>query len=325
MRASTTFRAVTAALLFATALGGAWAQTPYPSKRIQLVIPFPPGGATDVIGRLVAKNLQARLGQPVVADNRAGGGTIIGASLVAKSPADGYTLLVSSGSTFTANPAIRHDLPYDSLKSFEPIGLVARTGLILLAHKDEPASTPKEFVASAKAAPGKLSFASFGNGSTAHLAGELLAHVTGTQLLHIPYKGSAPAMTDLMGGQVPYAIDTVAAAITQLKGGKIKAIGVTTARRSTLLPDVPTFAESGYDLNADTWIAVVAPRGLPPDVKATLEKAMADTLAQPDVRDQLQAAGFEPSYQNGAAVEALIQKELPLMREIAQRANIQAD
>ncbi len=318
--------AAVAAVTLAAPLGSAWAaDAPYPSRPIQLVIPFPPGGATDVAGRLLAKALEAKLGQPVVADNRAGAGTVIGASFVAKAPPDGHTLLVSSGTTFTVNPAIQPKLPYDAVKSFEPVGLVARTGLILLANKDVPAANPKEFVALAKASPGKLAFASFGNGSTAHFTGELLAHVTGTKLLHVPYKGSAPAMTDLMGGQVPFAVDTVAAAIPQLKGGKIKAIAVTTAKRSTLLPDVPTFAESGYKLDADTWLAVVAPRGLPPAVKAKLETALSEVMAQPEVRDKLVASGFEPGYQNGAAVEALIQKELPLMRETAQRAHITAD
>jgi tripartite-type tricarboxylate transporter receptor subunit TctC len=318
-------QAAMAVVAVAAPLGSAWADAPYPSRPLQLVIPFPPGGATDVAGRLLAKALEAKLGQPVVADNRAGAGTIIGATFVAKAPADGYTLLVSSGTTFTVNPAIQPKLPYDPVKSFEPVGLVARTGLIVLAHKDSPASTPKEFVALAKASPGKLAFASFGNGTTAHFTGELLAHVTGTQLLHVPYKGSAPAMTDLMGGQVPFAIDTVAAAIPQLKSGKIKAIGVTTAKRSSLLPNVPTFEESGYHLDADTWLAVVAPRGLPAEVKAKLEKALAEVAAQPDVREQLVASGFEPGYQNGAAVEALILKELPLMRDTAQRAHITAD
>ncbi|WP_066337971.1 Bug family tripartite tricarboxylate transporter substrate binding protein [Azohydromonas lata] len=318
--------ATVAAAALAAPLGVAWAaDATYPTKPIQLVIPFPPGGATDVAGRLLAKALEAKLGQTVMADNRAGAGTVIGASFVAKAPADGHTLLVSSGTTFTVNPAIQPKLPYDPVKSFEPVGLVARTGLILLANKDVPANNPKEFVALAKSQPGKLAFASFGNGSTAHFTGELLAHITGTQLMHVPYKGSAPAMTDLMGGQVPFAVDTVAAALPQLKGGKIKPIAVTTAKRSTLLPGVPTFAESGYALDADTWLAVVAPRGLPPAVKAKLEKALAEVMEQPDVREKLAASGFEPGYQNGAAVEALIQKELPLMRETAQRAHITAD
>jgi tripartite-type tricarboxylate transporter receptor subunit TctC len=313
------------AAVAATAAGPAGAEAAYPSKPIQLVIPFPPGGATDVVGRLIGKALGEKLGQTVVADNRAGAGTVIGAGFVAQAAPDGYTLLISSGTTFTVNPAIRSRLPYDPVKSFDPIGRIGRTGLILLAHKDVPANTPKEFVALAKAAPGKYSYASFGNGTTSQFTGEQVLRATGTQLVHVPYKGSAPAMTDLVGGQVPFSVDTVSAAIPQLKTGKIKAIAVTTAKRSALLPNVPTFAESGFDVDADTWIAIVAPHGLAPAVKSRLEKALAGVVATPAVREQLLAAGVEPSWLDGAAVGALIEKELPVMRAIAQRANIQAE
>lgn len=304
---------------------GAMAQA-YPSKPIQLVIPFPPGGATDVIGRLLGKQLSDRLGQSVVIDNRPGAGTIVGASYVAKAAPDGYTLLVSSGTTFTVNPAIHAKLPYDPVKSFEPIGLTGRTGLILLANRDVPVNNLKELVAAAKATPGKYSYGSFGSGTTAHFAGEMLFHTAGIQMLHVPYKGSSPAMTDLIGGQIPFTVDTVAAAVPQVKAGKVKAIAVTTARRSTLLPNVPTVGESGLPgMDADTWLAVVAPRGLPPEVKAKLEKALEQTMADPDMRSKLLANGFEPSYGSGAEVANLITRELPKMRAVAQRANITAD
>lgn len=304
---------------------GAMAQA-YPSKPIQLVIPFPPGGATDVIGRLLGKQLSDRLGQSVVIDNRPGAGTIVGASYVAKAAPDGYTLLVSSGTTFTVNPAIHAKLPYDPVKSFEPIGLTGRTGLILLANRDVPVNNLKELVAAAKATPGKYSYGSFGSGTTAHFAGEMLFHTAGIQMLHVPYKGSSPAMTDLIGGQIPFTVDTVAAAVPQVKAGKVKAIAVTTARRSTLLPNVPTVGESGLPgMDADTWLAVVAPRGLPPEVKAKLEKALEQTMADPDTRSKLLANGFEPSYGSGAEVANLITRELPKMRAVAQRANITAD
>ncbi|QHI98604.1 tripartite tricarboxylate transporter substrate binding protein [Xylophilus rhododendri] len=303
----------------------AWAEAPFPSRPVTLVIPFPPGGATDVVGRLIGKTLGDKLGQPVIVDNRAGAGTIIGATYTAKAAPDGYTLLISSGTTFTVNPALQPKLSYDPLKSFEPIGLVARTGLILLANKDVPASTPKQYVELVKANPDKYSYGSFGTGTTAQFTGELMLRATGTKMVHVPYKGSAPAMTDLMGGQIPFSVDTVSAAIPQLKSGKIKAIAVTTAKRSALLPNVPTFAESGFDLDADTWIAVVAPHGLPPAVKARLEKALQDTVADPEVREKLIGAGLEPGWQNGAATASLIEKELPLMRAIALRANIRAE
>ncbi|MDB5877546.1 MAG: putative Bug-like extracytoplasmic solute binding receptor, family [Variovorax sp.] len=325
MKPTAILASVAIATTLVAPLSTAWAETAYPSRPITLVIPFPAGGSTDVVGRLIGKTLGDKLGQPVTIDNRAGAGTIIGATYAAKAAPDGYTLLISSGTTFTVNPAIQAKLPYDPVKSFEPLGLIARTGLILLASKDVPASTPKEFVALVKAAPDKYSYASFGTGTTSQFTGELILRATGTKMVHVPYKGSAPAMTDLMGGQVPFSVDTVTAAIPQLKTGKIKAIAVSTAKRSPMLPNVPTFAESGYDVDADTWIAIVAPRGLPPAVKAKLEKALADTVAMPDVREKLTAAGLEPSHQSGAAVATMIERELPLMRSIAARANIQAD
>jgi tripartite-type tricarboxylate transporter receptor subunit TctC len=302
------------------------ADTGFPSRPVTLVIPFPPGGATDVNGRVIAQRLGKELGQPVVIENRGGAGTVIGASYVSKAAPDGYTLLISSGTTFTVNPAIRPNLPYDPVKSFEPIGLAGRTGLILLANSEVPVQTVKQFVDYVKASPGKYSYASYGTGTTSQFAGETILHAAGLKMTHVPYKGSAPAMTDLMGGQVPFSVDTVSAAIPQLKSGKIKAIAVTTAKRSALLPDVPTMAESGYpEVNTDTWLVVVAPKGLPPEVKAKLEKALAATMADPDTRAKLSAQGMEPGYSNSAAVSELIAKELPQMRAIAARANITSD
>ena len=203
-----------------------------------------------MLGRVIGQKLGDTLGQTVVVENRAGAGTIIGASYVAKAAPDGYTVLVSSGTTFTVNPAIRNNLPYDPVKSFDPIGIAGRTGLILLANKDVPVQTVKQFVDYVKASPDKYAYGSFGSGTTAQFAGEIVLSATGLKMTHVPYKGSAPAMTDLMGGQIPFTVDTVSAAIPQLKSGKIKAIAVTTAKRSALLPDVPTMAENGYpDIN----------------------------------------------------------------------------
>jgi tripartite-type tricarboxylate transporter receptor subunit TctC len=298
----------------------------FPSRPVTLVIPFPPGGATDVNGRIIGQRLSKELGQPVVIENRAGAGTIIGASYVSKATPDGYTLLVSSGTTFTVNPAIRPNLPYDPVKSFEPIGIAGRIALILLANSEVPVKTVKQFVDYVKASPGKYSYASFGTGTTAHFAGETILHAAGLKMTHVPYKGSAPAMTDLMGGQVAFSVDTVGAAIPQLKSGKIKAIAVTTAKRSSLLPDVPTLAESGYpDIDMDSWLILAAPGGLPADAKARLEKALAATMADPDTRARLSAQGLDPAYSNAAAASALINRELPVMRAVAARANITAD
>ncbi len=298
----------------------------YPTKPITLVVPFPAGGATDVLGRVIAKKLGDKLGQNVVVDNKGGGGTTIGAAYVAKAAPDGYTLLISSGTTFTVNPAVRPKLPYDPVKSFEPIGITGRTGLILLANKDVPVADVKQFVAALKAAPEKYSYGSFGAGTTSQFAGEMFFHAAGVNIQHVPYKGSAPAMTDLMGGQIPFTVDTVSAALPHLKDGKIKAIAVTTAKRTSLLPKVPTLTESGYPgLEMDTWLAVVAPRGLPPAVKSRLELTLAQVVSDPETRDKLVGMGFEPAYGSSRALAELIDRELPLMRAVAQRANITAD
>jgi len=311
--------AATGLALVAMAPSAASAQDSFPVKPIQLVLPFPPGGATDVVGRIVAQKLGERLGKTIVVENRPGAGTVVGASYVAKAAPDGYTLLASSGTTFTVNPAVYQ-------KNFEPIGLIGVTGLILLANRDVPVNNLKEFVAAAKNEPGKYSYGSFGAGTTAHFAGEQLLNLTGAKMLHVPYKGSAPAMTDLIGGQIPFSIDTVAAAIPQVRAGKVKAIAVTTARRSSLLPNVPTVAEGGYPgMDASTWIALMAPRGLPAEVHAKLEKALADTIADPDTRKKLADNGIEPSFATGKQVSAMIEKEIPQMRAIAQRANIKLD
>ncbi|HVL44891.1 MAG TPA: tripartite tricarboxylate transporter substrate binding protein [Acidovorax sp.] len=298
----------------------------YPAKPVQLVVPFPPGGAVDIVGRTISKKLGDRLGQPIVVENKAGAGTVVGAAYVANAPADGYTLLISSGSTFTVNPALNAKLPYDPVKSYEPVGLVARVPLILLAHRDVPVNNLQQLIAAVQRTPDKFSYGSFGNGTTGHFAAELTWSAAGIKLMHVPYRGSAPAMADLMGGQIPFTIDTVAAALPQLKAGKIKAIAVTGATRATQLPDVPTVAESGFPgFSADSWLAVVAPRGLPAEAKAKLHKALAETLADAEIRNKLIAAGLEPSYATGDAVLAQIEDELPRMRAIAQRAQIRAD
>lgn len=316
-------------LVMALALLAPWAGVhaqAYPSKPIQLVIPFPPGGATDIVGRLVGKKLGERLGQPVVIENRAGAGTVIGAAFVAKAPADGYTLLISSGSTFTINPALNPKLPYDPIRSFEPIGQVARVPLLVLAHPNVPVNDLKQLIAAVQRTPEKYLYGSFGNGTTAHFAGELLWSAAGIKLQHVAYKGSAPAMNDLLGGQIPFTVDTVAAALPHLKAGKLKAIAATGASRATQLPNVPTVADSGFPgFSADSWLAIAAPKGLAADVTAKLQKALADTMKDTEIRDKLIASGLEPAYEPATAVVARIDNELPRMRAIVMRANIRAD
>jgi tripartite-type tricarboxylate transporter receptor subunit TctC len=298
----------------------------YPTKPITLVVPFPPGGATDTIGRQIGKTLGDRLGQTVIIENKPGAGTMVGAGAVARSAPDGYTLLISSGTTFTVNPAIYPKVPYDTVKSFEPIGLIGRSPMVILANADVPINNFKELVAAAKAAPDKYAYGSYGNGTTAHFAGEMIQQAAGIKLRHLPYKGSAPAMNDLMGGHIPFTVDTLTAALPQLKSGKVKAIAVTTAQRSPMAPDIPSVAESGYPgVNADTWIAIVSPRGLPPAVRTRLVKALADSVASEETRSKLSAIGTEPAYGTPDELAKLIATEMPVMKEIAQRASIKLD
>ncbi|MGE7083975.1 Bug family tripartite tricarboxylate transporter substrate binding protein [Achromobacter xylosoxidans] len=305
----------------------AGAQGGYPTRPITLVVPFPPGGATDVLGRVIAQKLGQELGQTVVVENRAGAGTVIGAGYVAKAAPDGYTLLVSSGTTFTVNPAIQSKLPYDPVKSFEPLGIVGRTGLALLANPQVPVKDVKELAAYVNArAKEPPAYGSFGTGTTSHFVGEAFLAAAGIRMVHVPYKGSAPAMTDLIGGQIPFSVDTVAAALPQSKLGKVRVLAVSAPARSSFLPDVPTFAEQGYPSVAmDTWLMFTAPRGLPADVKARLENALRATVESPDVRKSLENQGFEPAFSSAAEGEALIQKELPMMRDLARRADIKID
>ncbi|MBB1628666.1 tripartite tricarboxylate transporter substrate binding protein [Achromobacter sp. UMC71] len=305
----------------------ALAQSRYPVRPITLVVPYPPGGATDVLGRVIAQKLGQELGQTIVVENRAGAGTAIGAAFVAKAAPDGYTLLASSGTTFTIAPAIQRKLPYDPVKSFEPIGIVGRTGLALLANPAVPVKNLRELVAYVNAR-GKEppAYGSFGTGTTSHFVGEAFLAEAGIRMIHVPYKGSAPAMTDLIGGQIPFSVDTVSASLPQSKLGKVRVLAVSAPHRSAFLPDVPTFAEQGYPAVAmDAWFMFAAPRGLPANVKETLESALRTTMSLPAVRQSLQAHGFEANFSGSAEGEALIQKELPQMRDVARGANIKLD
>lgn len=305
--------------------GGAAQAAGYPERPIQLVVPFPPGGAGDVLGRIIAKRLGQELNQTVIVENRAGAGTILGAQYVAKAAPDGYTLLISSGTTFTVNPAVYDKLPYDPAKDFQPVGMVGRAALIIVANANEPYADVKGLVAAANKAGDKFSYGSFGIGTVSHFAGEMFQEAAGTRMTHIPYKGSSPAMTDLIGGQIPILFDTVVAALPQIKSGKIKPIAVTTAQRSSFLPDVPTVAEAGYaDVAMDTWIGIFTPRGAPPEVVSKLDRALAAALADKDTRTQLQATGFEPTPMDAAGVAAVIAQETPRFAQIAKRAGIKA-
>lgn len=303
----------------------AWAQA-YPERPIKLVVPFAPGGATDILGRLLATSLGERLGQSVVVENRPGAGTVLAAAQVAKAQPDGYTLLLGASSTLTLNPVIRKSLAYDSIRSFTPLGLVADMGLVLVANNDTPGTTLKDIVALAKADPDKLSYGSFGQGSSVHFGAEMLKTATGISMVHVPYGGSAPSLTALMGGQIQVAVDTVVATTPFIQGGKIKAIAVLGAKRLPLLPQVPTMAESGYPgFDMGTWFAFLAPAGLPPAVQRKLEQALEDSMAVPAFRQKLVDIGLTPAWGNGQALRERVERELPQMRAVAARADIRPD
>jgi len=311
-------------LLFAAVLAQAPAfGADFPEKPVTLVVPFPPGGATDTVARIVATGMGQRLGKAVIVDNKAGAGTTIGAGAVAQAAPDGYTLLISSNTTFTVNPALKRKLPYDAQKSFESIGLIGTSPLVLLATPSLPANTVKEVVALAHAKPGGLAYGSFGNGTTSHFAGEMFKLVTGSDILHVPYKGSAPAMTDLIGGQVQLTFDTNVAALPMVQSGKVKAIAITSAKRSPSMPQVPTVAEAGYaDYEMVPWITIVAPRGLPAPVQQALGKALAGTLADAGTRSELEKAGVDVGWQPGSFYDARVARELPLLRAYVHKAKI---
>lgn len=322
---STRAYALAAGLAACVAVSPVMADT-FPDKPIKLVVPFTPGGSTDVLGRLLAKKLGETLKESVVVENRAGAGTIVGADYVAKSTPDGYTLLLSAATTFTINPVTYSRLPYDSLKSFDALALVGSTGLVLLANPSIKANSLKDLVAMAKHEPKGLTYGSFGAGTTSHFAGEMINAATGLHMLHVPYKGSAPAMSDLIGNQIPLTVDTVVAAAPMLKAGKVKALAVTSASRSNMLPDVPTAAESGYPaVNLTTWFAVVGPKGLPAATRQKLEAALATAMKDPDLQKSLTANGFEPEYGTPADYAKRVSSEIPRLKKIAEAANIKAD
>jgi tripartite-type tricarboxylate transporter receptor subunit TctC len=262
-------------------------QADFPNKPIRIVVPFPAGGTLDTLGRLLSPKLQETLGQPVVIDPRAGGATAIGTQAVQKAAPDGYTLLFMANS-FVLVPMLMQKAPWDPIKDFVPVSLVARVNQVLVAHPSLEANTVKQLVALAKAAPGKLNFASFGNGTSSHLAVELFKTLAGIDMQHISYKGMAPAMQDILGGQVKVLMSNIPDAIPQLKAGKLKALGVADDKRSAQLPDVPTFAEQGFPGYAVySWYAVVAPAGTPDPVVKKLHAAFSAAVKDPVVTERL--------------------------------------
>jgi len=303
----------------------ALAQSAYPDKPIRFVVPYPPGGGTDVVARIVQQRLQAALGQSIVIDNRGGAGGSLGTEIVAKAAPDGYTVLFTL-SSHTINPAIFPKLPFDTIKDFEPVGLVASLPQLLAANMAVPVRNVADVVAQAKAAPDKFSFASVGNGSPGHLAGELMVLRTGAQMAHIPYRGGGPAVTDVIGGQVPLLWVSIPAAAAQVKAGKLRALAVSTTKRSPAFPDVPTMQEAGVpDFEVDSWYAMLVPAKTPRPIIEKLNKALNTVLAEPAIRAQLLDQGADAVGGTPEALGKVIAAEVPKWIKLAKDANIKAD
>jgi len=300
--------------------------TPYPNRAVKLVIPFPPGGPLDIIGRAIAQKLTDAWGQSVVVDNRPGAGGNIGADLVAKSPPDGYTILMGALSTHAVNPSLYAKMPYDAVKDFAPITLVAITPNVLVVNASLPVNSAKEFVAYAKANSGKLAFGSGSNGSAGHLAGELFKVETATDIVHVPYKGGAPATQALLAGDTQFMFDNLANATPQIKAGKLKALAVTTAERSKLAPELPTMAEAGLTgFDISTWFGLLAPAGTPKDVIARWNAEVTKILNSPEMRERLTAQGAEPAPTTPEQFAAFIQSELPKYARIVKASGSKVD
>ena len=328
------FAAAAAASFTATAIAialtalppsAAEAQTAYPEKPVRFIVPYPPGGGTDVIARIVQERFAQALAQPVIIENRGGAAGSLGTDVVAKAAPDGYTVLFTL-SSHTINPAIYPKLPFDTVKDFAPVGTVASLPQILVANLQFPANNVAELTALAKAKPGTLAFASVGNGSPGHLAGELYKLRTGTQLVHVPYRGGGPAVTDVMGGQVPLLWVSIPAAAQFVKGGKLKALAVSTIKRSAAFPDVPTMQEAGVaDFEVDSWYAMFVPAKTPKAVIEKLNRALNAVVALPEIKERLLAQGSEGVGGTPEALGKVVESELGRWVKLAKDAGIRLE
>ena len=304
----------------------AWAG-PYPDKPVRLVVPFPAGGATDLMARGLGLRLGKRLGQNVIIDNRAGAGGAIGAEAVASAAPDGYTLLFATMGSLTINPSIYKKLRYDPVKSFEPVALTHGTSNVLVVHPSVPANSVAELIALARSKPGELNFASAGNGTTSHLSGELLKSLAGVDMMHVPYKGTAPAMTDLLGGRITMMFDTTSNFVDHVKTGRLRALGVTGRKRSPALPNVPSISETpglaAYEMTL--WLGVLAPAGTPAEVVTRLHRDIGAAMAEPELIKQMADAGIDVRVSDPTEFSALIRNDLLKWAEVVKRSGIEPE
>jgi tripartite-type tricarboxylate transporter receptor subunit TctC len=309
----------------ATALvaGPSHAQQAYPNKPIRLVVTFPPGGAPDILARLFAD--KAQLGQPVVVDNKPGAGGNIGAEMVAKAPADGYTLVMGTVGTHAINGALYSKMPYDMVRDFAPLGHVASAPNLLVVNNDLPVKSVAELITYMKANPNKLSFGSPGIGTSVHVSGELFKSLTGTSMTHVPYKGRQFAIPDLVGGSIQVMFDNMPSALPMAKEGKIRALAQTTAKRSAAAPEVPTVAETVPGFEATTWFAMFAPAGTPKDLVAKLNAEMQRVYKLPDVAEKMKTLGLEPWISTPEELSAYQAKEITKWAKVVKDSGAKAD
>ena len=297
----------------------------YPTKPIRLVLPYPPGGGTDVIARPLAQKLTEQLGQQVIVDNRGGAGGNIGMEFVAKSPADGYTLLFALTAQYAVNPSLYPKLPYDPVRDYAPISLLANAPYLLVVHPALPAKSVAELVALVKARPGQLSYSSSGNGSGAHLAGEMLRSLAHVEIVHVPYKGAGPAMPDLIAGQVQLSFITYTAAGPHIKTGRLRALGVTTAKRSPTLPDLPAIGETVAGYDSAVWYGFAAPAGTPPEIVSKLNTEVLRVLAAPDFRSRITLEAVSPIGSTPEEFSSFMKSEIVRWAKVVKDSGAKVD
>ena len=308
---------------FVTALACAQA---YPAKPIRLIVPYPPGGSADILARAIGQKAGEGLAQPIVVENRPGAGTLIGTDALAKSAPDGYALMLGTVSSHAINPALNSRLPFDPLKDFTPILLVASIPFAMIVHPSVPARSVQEFIALARARPGQLNYSSAGNGTSNHLAGELLKSMTGIELTHAPYKGSAPALNDLISGQVSLMFDLVLTAAPHIKSGAVRGLAVTGKQRSAVLPELPTVAETGlpnYEVSA--WFGIFGPAGLPHQVVQRLNGEFVNAMQQPELRQRLASLGADPLTSSAEEFSAYLRSEIDKWAKVVKASGMKAD
>lgn len=305
-------------------IGGAHAQA-FPAKPVRVVVPFPPGGPTDIVGRLVSQKMAEGLKQPVVVENRAGAGGVLGTEAVAKSPADGYTLLMGTIGGLAVSMSLQPNRGYDTLRDFAPVTQAVNVTSILVTHPSVPVKSAKELLALARAQPGRLNYGSSGSGTVTHLAGELFKLMGGVNIVHVPYKGGSPALTAILSGEMSLTYENSLIIVPHIKSGKVRALGVTSAKRSKLLPEVPSIAETLPGYGASGWYGLLAPAGTPKDVLARLNAEAVRALRAPDVAEKLSSQGAEPAPGSPEEFTAFIRGEIDKWAKVVKAANMKPE